>query len=296
MFENSKSISCAVIAGLGVAVAGLLLVPQLAFAASNGVTADEVVTALAGDGLPVDLGEDLLGDPEIESSIGDTKFAVLFWDCLGDVCGSIQFTAGYLTDGDISHEIMNEWNADNLYGQAYLDEELDPIIDMAVPANGGITASNLRHAIQRWRDVVADFEDHIGWNTTTNQTAAVASAPVTIDVCNESGDGVSLAFATAAGGKNDAGETLFRSEGWINLEDGDCTDLWESPFENRYYYIYAEADDGEYSGDYFFCTLEDAFEIVDTQCSAEYERDGFLQIDMETGNRYANGYTVTLDP
>ena len=52
-------------------------------AVADGVSADAVVDALAREGLPVDLGEDLFGDPEIASGIGDTRFDVLFFDCDG---------------------------------------------------------------------------------------------------------------------------------------------------------------------------------------------------------------------
>jgi uncharacterized membrane protein len=117
-----------------------------------------------------------------------------------------------------------------------------------------------------------------------------------IEVCNKSGDGVSIAYATATGDTDNYGETLFLSEGWLNIEDGECTDVWESPFENRFYYIYAEADDGDYSGEYFFCTLEDAFEIIDTQCDADCERNGFLQVDMTEGNRMQAGHIDELNP
>ncbi|MGB0625045.1 MAG: DUF1036 domain-containing protein [Alphaproteobacteria bacterium] len=80
------------------------------------------------------------------------------------------------------------------------------------------------------------------------------------------------------------------------MEDGECIDVWDAPFANRYYYVYAEADDGHYGGDYYFCTLEDAFEIVDTQCTSEYEREGFFQIDMSIGSRMTFGYTENLVP
>ncbi len=107
---------------------------------------------------------------------------------------------------------------------------------------------------------------------------------------------MSIAYATASGGTDGSGDTLFRSEGWLNIDDGECVDVWDSPFQNRFYYVYAEADDGDYSGDYFFCTLEDAFEIVDTQCSADYERNGFFQIDMAEGNRMQVGHSINLNP
>ena len=270
-------------------------------ALADGVDADDVVNAIAREGYPVDLGEDLFGEPEIASSIGDSDFDVLFFDCDGDVCETITFSAIYETD-DVSLGQMNDWNINNLHGQAYLDSEDDANLDFTIFAGGGLTADNLRQIVREWAVSLAAFEDHIGWQgnradrAAPADGAAVADLGATIEVCNNSGDGVSVAYATASGGTNSAGETLFRSEGWLNLDHDECADLWESPFENRHYYIYAEADDGAYEGEYFFCTLEEAFEIVDTQCTAEYERNGFLQIDMAQGNRLQVGHSVSLDP
>ncbi len=285
----------------GAALATLLLGSPAALAADDGIDADDVVSALAREGYPVDLDEDLFGEPIIESAMGDTLFDVFFFDCDGDVCETMTFSVAYETDR-ISMQEMNDWNINNLHGQAYLDDEGDPNLDFTIFAGGGLTDANLRAIVRQWTVSVDEFEDYIDWNRNSSdgaarrEGAAVAGGGSTIEVCNESGDGVSVAYATASGGTNSAGETLFRSEGWLNIDDGECTDVWESPFENRYYYIYAEADDGAYEGDYFFCTLEDAFEIVDTQCSADYERNSFLQIDMSIGDRIQIGHIVSLDP
>lgn len=285
----------------GIAVGAALLMSAGGTAVADGIDADDVVAALAREGFPVDLGEDIWGDPEIESAMGDTLFDVLFFDCDGDECDTITFSAAYVSSR-VTVQEMNDWNIETLHGQAYLDDEGDPNLDFTVLAAGGLTDANLRAIVRQWAASLAEFEDYIGWTGNSGRAqagtggAAVAGTSSTIEVCNNRGDAVSVAYATASGGTNGAGETLFRSEGWLNIDDGACTDIWESPFENRYYYIYAETDDGTYGGDYFFCTLEDAFEIVDTQCSADYERNGFLQIDMSEGNRMQIGHVVNLDP
>jgi len=285
----------------GVAIGTMLLLSPAAVAAGDGVDADDVVAALARAGYPVDLGEDLFGDPEIESAVGNTPFDVFFFECAGAVCETMTFSAVYET-GRVSIEETNAWNINNLHGQAYLDNDGDPNLDLTILAAGGLTESNLRAIVRQWAVSLAEFEDHIGWTgnagrrAATAGGAAVASGESTLEVCNNSGDGVSIAYATASGGTSSSGDTLFRSEGWLNIDDGECTDVWDAPFENRFYYIYAEADDGHYGGDFFFCTLEDAFEIVDTQCTADYERNGFLQIDMSEGNRMQVGHVVNLDP
>lgn len=298
MANHKRSVTTRLTAAV---LAALVLGSPTALAADDGIDADDVVSALAREGYPVDLDEDLFGEPIIESAIGNTLFDVFFFDCDGDVCETMTFSAAYETDR-VSMEETNDWNINNLHGQAYLDNEGDPNLDFTIFAGGGLTDANLRAIVRQWAVSVAELEDHIGWNANANQGAArpegaaVASGDATIEVCNDSGDGVSVAYATASGGTDSAGETLFRSEGWLNLDDGECIDVWDAPFENRFYYIYAEADDGHYGGDYFFCTLEEAFEIVDTQCNADYERNGFLQIDMSVGNRMQVGHVVSLDP
>lgn len=284
-----------------VAIGAVLVMSPAAVAAADGVDADDVVAALAREGFPVDLREDDFGDPEIESAMGDTVFNVLFFDCESDVCDTITFSVAYLSN-TVAMEEMNQWNINTLHGQAYLDNEGDPNLDFTIIAAGGLTESNLSQIVRQWGMSLSEFEDHIGWTANSDGSAAgssgaaVASAASTIEVCNNSGDGVSIAYATATGDTDSSGDALFLSEGWLNIDDSECTDVWESPFENRFYYIYAEADDGEFSGDYFFCTQEDLFEIVDTQCSADYERNGFFQIDMSDDNRMQVGHTIELDP
>jgi uncharacterized membrane protein len=289
-----------------VALGAVLVLSPGAVAAAAGVDADDVVAALAREGFPVDLGEDAFGDPEIESAMGNTQFDVLFFDCDGDVCDTITFSATYVSD-TVSMEEMNQWNINTLHGQAYLDEDDDPNLDFTILAAGGLTNANLRQIVRQWAVSLDEFEDHIGWNENTGNSgaansraarsdgAAVAGVSTTIDVCNYTGEDVSIAYATAAGGTDSSGETLFRSEGWLNIEDFECFDLWESPFKNRYYYVYADADGDDYGGEHFFCTLDVEFLIVDTQCSPDYEREGFFQIDMSEGNRMQVGHVVNLD-
>tara|TARA_R110002110_G_scaffold415612_2_gene651623 strand:+ start:85824 stop:86729 length:906 start_codon:yes stop_codon:yes gene_type:complete len=301
MGMHGKTITGAVSLLASVAIVAALLVSPVAMAADDGVDADDVVAALARAGYPADLGEDLFGDPEIESAIGNTLFDVFFFECDGTVCETMTFSTIYATD-NVSIDETNAWNINNLHGQAYLDDDDEPNLDLTILAAGGLTEANLRAIVRQWAISLAEFEDHIGWTANSggaaaaSDGAAVASTASTIEVCNNSGDGVSIAYATEAGGTDSSGDTLFLSEGWLNIGDRDCTDVWESPFENRFYYIYAEADDGHYDGDFFFCTLKDAFEIVDTQCTADFERNGFLQIDMSEGNRMQIGHIVNLDP
>jgi hypothetical protein len=176
-----------------VVIAAVLLISPVAMAADDGVDA-----ALAREGYPVDLGEDLFGEPGIESAIGNTLFDVFFFDCTGIVCETMTFSAIYETDR-VSIEETNDWNINNLHGQAYLDDDDEPNLDLTILAAGGLTDSNLRAIVRQWAVSLSEFEDHIGWTANassgaaTSGGAATASASSTIEVCNNSGAGVSIA-------------------------------------------------------------------------------------------------------
>lgn len=175
---------------------------------------------------------------------------------------------------------------------------------MAWPADG---RDAVRAAREEWQLVIEDLDffllveaempgDSSAQGGGGPAFAEGQASSATLDVCNRSGSEVSVAYATAEGGTDDAGQTLFRSQGWRNVPDGACEVLWTGPFANRFYYVFAQADDGSYGGDFHFCTLESRFDIVDTQCSEDYEREGFLQIDMGQGTRMSDGFQLNLTP
>lgn len=284
--------------------AALSLETRPAGAGTEGVTGEEVLAALRNAGIRARLGTDILDDPQIDASARGTDFQVLFYGCGGGVCDSFMFRSQYIIFGDPTLEEINEWNADSIHARAYLDFAADAIVELGTFAGNGIDDAQILGAVEVWLDAVGDFEDTFDLsNASAKVGGAAASAGraeagsgASIEVCNESGAGVSVAKAAATDETDSSGSTLFRSEGWWNLDYGECIDLWDAPFENRYYYVHASADDGHYGGEYYFCTLDEEFTIVDTQCSADFIRKAFFQIDMAEGNRMESGYTVTLDP
>jgi hypothetical protein len=146
---------------------GLLLL------ASNITLAQELVDATDANRLADiirDLGykaavsTDNVGDPMIESSVGGTDITVLFFGCEDNLkCTSVLFKVGYdLSDGT-TLEVINAWNEQNLFGRAYMDDELDPWIEMPVNLFDGVTRSNFEDSFDWWEVVVGKFEDHVGY-------------------------------------------------------------------------------------------------------------------------------------
>ncbi|MBB4314965.1 DUF1036 domain-containing protein [Roseospira marina] len=86
------------------------------------------------------------------------------------------------------------------------------------------------------------------------------------------------------------------SEGWWNVDPGQCANVISWALDNRYYYYRAEDPDENFEGDgYMFCAVDDAFTIVgDTDCESRgYNEVGFREVD--TGGD-APSFTLVLDP
>jgi uncharacterized membrane protein len=108
---------------------------------------------------------------------------------------------------------------------------------------------------------------------------AGASSPAHADfrICNKTTSHASIAI-----GYKDGDDWV--SEGWWNLETGDCAVVVEGDLQNQYYYVRGEADDGHWTDDYKFCYSDEVFTIRgDQDCAARgYKTGGFQEVDVGT--------------
>jgi len=110
--------------------------------------------------------------------------------------------------------------------------------------------------------------------------AVAAPALAELRICNKT----SKAVYTAVG-YNENGEWI--SEGWWQLEPGECATPISGKLRKRYYYYYAESTDGEWywsseGNQYLFCASDNAFKIVgDKDCKGRgYDVYGFREYDV----------------
>ncbi|MDF0596645.1 DUF1036 domain-containing protein [Psychromarinibacter halotolerans] len=91
-----------------------------------------------------------------------------------------------------------------------------------------------------------------------------------------------------------SGDRDWMSEGWWNIDPGECSTVVGGNLTKRYYYYRAEVNAGDFAGGTFnFCTTPEEFEIIgDTNCEQRgYDTEGFREID--TGET-ATDFTFTL--
>jgi hypothetical protein len=127
---------------------------------------DELVALIRDLGYRAELEIDAAGDPLIRSSVGGTKFAIIFYGCdehRHDGCDFLLYKVGYDLDDGVDLDVVNAWNASQLVGRAYRDEVDDPWLEMAWNLTGGVSRRNFESTFGWWERTVAQFENHIGF-------------------------------------------------------------------------------------------------------------------------------------
>lgn len=109
------------------------------------------------------LEKDSGGDPKIVGRVDGTKYGIYFYGCNdnGEDCDDIQFAAGWGGDINVSMEQVNDWNKARRFGKAYLDNEGDPRLEMAVNIDYGVTQRNLDDSFNWWSKVLKRFKKDV---------------------------------------------------------------------------------------------------------------------------------------
>ena len=121
---------------------------------------DEILSIARGFG-DAQLERDSGGDPMISGRIQGVSYRVFFYGCTENRdCRNIRFYAGWNAEG-ITVERLNEWNRNKRFGSAYLDAENDPILEMDVNIDYGVTRKNLEDTFDWWRVILGEFTKEV---------------------------------------------------------------------------------------------------------------------------------------
>ena len=129
----------------------------------DGTNIDEVANIARGFG-SVTMDKSSNGDPMIEGKIEGVSYYLFFRNCADDntQCEDLNFYAGFL-DNKQTMEAINAWNRDKRFGKAYLDSDLDAVIEYDVNLEHGISRENLDSTFQVWSLVLKQYADYIGF-------------------------------------------------------------------------------------------------------------------------------------
>lgn len=152
----------------GMLFASLALVFSLAFGAATASSTDlidatdpdEIVNIARGYGSAT-LGMDSVGDPQVTGRIEGNAYTIFFYGCTeGRDCTNLQFSSGWISDR-VDIAMINAWNRGNRFARAYLDDEDDPIIEMDVNMEFGVSRRNFDDTFGVWSAVLSSFARYI---------------------------------------------------------------------------------------------------------------------------------------
>ena len=118
----------------------------------NSITRDELFDVLAREGY--------VPEKRKERSISTKMNQINVLFIVSESQKSILACAGFKSD-DTSFAKVNQWNADKGFSRAYLDDDDDPVIELDLDLDGGITEDRLIDFITTVRILVTKFREHI---------------------------------------------------------------------------------------------------------------------------------------
>ena len=130
---------------------------------AGGMTVADVAAWLQAGGYQAQIVPDKNGGmAHIHSGVGGHGFGIYMFDCKGDRCGSLQFSAGYETHGTFDTGKMNAWNRDKRWARGYFDDVNDPWVEMDVDLSPGGTYELLDDELATWATMIKDFTEQYG--------------------------------------------------------------------------------------------------------------------------------------
>jgi hypothetical protein len=108
------------------------------------------------------------GNPRIIGHLSDQNdltYAVYFMNCsdANTDCEDLNFYAGF-ADVKPTLDTINAWNRDKRFGKAYLDADLDAVVEFDFNLEYGVTRDNLVAGFDLWSLIVKQYTDYIGYN------------------------------------------------------------------------------------------------------------------------------------
>ena len=103
------------------------------------------------------------GDPRISGRINGLGYQLFFMNCTaGKDCEDLNFYAGF-AELKPTVDAINDWNRNKRFGNAYLDSDLDAVIEFDVNLEFGVTRDNLDAAFGLWELLLQQYAEHIGY-------------------------------------------------------------------------------------------------------------------------------------
>jgi hypothetical protein len=147
-------------------VLAVLSAPTLAQELVDGGNIDTILEIAKAHGEAV-LETQTDGDPRISGRINGLGYQLFFMNCTASKdCEDLNFYAGF-AELKPTVDAINDWNRNKRFGNAYLDSDLDAVIEFDVNLEFGVSRDNLDAAFGLWELLLQQYAEHIGYRTGT---------------------------------------------------------------------------------------------------------------------------------
>ncbi|MEM0978357.1 MAG: YbjN domain-containing protein [Pseudomonadota bacterium] len=104
--------------------------------------------------------------PRIRSSTAGINFSIWYYGCDETMtnCDTLLFSAGFDFQDGSTLAVVNTWNDREVLGRAFLDDENDPLIDLALPEVQEMSTDELESILELWEDIIIEYTEEIGFN------------------------------------------------------------------------------------------------------------------------------------
>lgn len=136
----------------------------------------DIAIILTSAGFGFEQLRDERGDPLLRVKTGEGAKAaivdIIFYGCGKDTtCQDILLKATFSPERPVALQAMNNWNAKNRWGRAFVNDKGMATIEMDINAYGGIGREALESMIYTFFDIVKDFDEKLSKDPSANKNA-----------------------------------------------------------------------------------------------------------------------------
>ena len=124
-----------------------------------GVTRQEILSYLGAHGYGAKLATDENSNSIVKTAVDGVTFNVYFYNCQGERCAEIQFSAGWQMPKPPTLAMLNAWNSSKRLARAYTTEKGDGLfVEMDMNLANATSLDQIDEYLQLWKTLLGSFK------------------------------------------------------------------------------------------------------------------------------------------
>lgn len=125
----------------------------------TGVTRQEILSYLGARGYGAKLATDANSNSIVKTAVDGVTFNVYFYNCQGERCAEIQFSAGWQMPKPPTLPMLNDWNRSKRLARAYTSEKGDGLfLEMDLNLANATSMDEIDEYLRLWKTLLGNFK------------------------------------------------------------------------------------------------------------------------------------------